>query len=134
MKISRRAVFTLLAAFVLMAALDVSAGNPIRKFARGIANVGFSPLEILIQPYDVAKEEGNISALTYGVLKGVAYTVARVGVGVTDIVTFPTPLPGCTDDPRDSGWGYGPMLRPEWVVDPEHNAYNFFYNNGDLMN
>ena len=37
------------------------------------------------------------------------------------------PLPGCTDDPEDYGWGYGPLMRPAWVMDLEHNAFGFFY-------
>ena len=103
------------------------AENPMEKLGRGIANIAFSPLEILIQPYDVMHEKGNVAALTYGVIKGVVYTVSRIGVGVVDIVTFPIPLPGCTEDPYESGWGYGPMMRPAWVIDEEHNAFNFFY-------
>lgn len=103
------------------------AGNPIRKLGRGVANAAFCPLEVPLQVYDVNKEEGGISAVTYGVFKGIAYCVARAGVGVIDIVTCPMPLPGCPDDPRDEGWGYGAIMRPEWIIDPEHNAYNIFY-------
>lgn len=101
--------------------------GPLEKLGRGIANMAFGPLEILIRPYDVNRDKGAIPALTYGVLKGVAYVVARECVGLVDIITFPMPLPDCTDDPQDVGWGYGPMMRPPWVVDIEHNAFNFFY-------
>tara|TARA_B100000609_G_C17055202_1_gene351134 strand:- start:67 stop:471 length:405 start_codon:yes stop_codon:yes gene_type:complete len=121
---------TLMAAVILgviCAAPSTFAGNPMEKLGRGIANCVFGPLEILIQPYDVMHEQGNVAALTYGVIKGVVWVVARECVGVVDIVTFPVPLPGCTDDPYESGWGYGPMMRPAWVVDEEHNAFNFFY-------
>jgi len=98
------------------------------KLGRGIVNVGFGPLELLIRPYDVANDKGALAALSYGVLRGVFFTVARELLGVTDIVTFFMPLPGATWDPNDAGWGYGPYLRPAWVVDVEHNAFNFFFN------
>lgn len=97
------------------------------KLGRGIINVGFGPLEILIQPYDVANDKGALAALSYGVLRGVFFTVVREVLGVVDIVTFFMPLPGATWDPNDAGWGYGPYLRPAWVVDVDHNAFNFFY-------
>ena len=98
------------------------------KLGRGIVNVGFGPLELLIRPYDVANDKGALAALSYGVLRGVFFTVAREILGVVDIATFFMPLPGATWDPNDAGWGYGPYLRPAWVVDVEHNAFNFFYN------
>jgi putative exosortase-associated protein (TIGR04073 family) len=114
---------------------DAVYGNqsgPFEKLGRGVANLVFSPLELIIQPLDVAQVKGNIAALTYGVFRGVAMVVARLGVGVTDILTFYMPLPGCTDDPADVGWGYGPMLRPAWIIDREHNAFNFFYDDNAM--
>ena len=106
--------------------------GPLEKLGRGIANIAFGPLEVVIQPLEVAEAKGNIAALTYGLFRGVAMVVARLGVGVTDILTFYMPLPGCTDDPDDIGWGYGPIMRPAWVIDEEHNAYNFFYDDNAL--
>jgi putative exosortase-associated protein (TIGR04073 family) len=106
--------------------------GPIEKLGRGVANVAFGPLELLIKPYDVNQQKGAIAALTYGVFKGIAFVVAREVVGVVDIITFPMPLPGCTDDPEDEGWGYGPMMRPPWVIDLDHNAFNFFYSDDTL--
>lgn len=106
---------------------------PLEKLGRGIANVAFGPLEILMKPYDVNNQQGAIPALTYGVLKGVAFVVAREVVGVTDIVTFLVPLPGCGNDPQLEDWGYAPIMRPAWVVDLEHNAYNFFYNDQTIL-
>ena len=110
-----------------MAIEDYDESGPLTKLSRGIANVAFSPLEIFKQAYDVNQNMGAIPGITYGVLRGVCFTVARIGVGVADIVTFPVPLPGCTDDPEDYGWGYGPLMRPAWVMDLEHNPYGFFY-------
>ena len=102
--------------------------RPVEKLGRGIANVAFGPLEILMKGYDVTQEQGGIAGLTYGPLKGVCFTIAREVVGVVDIVTFPFPLPGCPNDPNDAGWGYGPIMRPAWVVDIEHNWGDFVYD------
>ena len=104
------------------------------KLGRGVTNVAFGPLELLIKPYDVNKNVGALPAITYGVFKGIGYTIAREVVGVIDIVTFFMPLPGAKDDPREPGWGYGPLMRPAWVIDLDHNAYNFFYPNNTLNN
>lgn len=105
----------------------------VEKLGRGVANVAFGPLELLMKPYDVNNEKGAIASLTYGVIKGVVYTVGREVTGAIDIVTFPVPLPGCPEDPMDAGWGYGPMMRPAWVVDVQHNAFNFFYNDQTIV-
>ena len=102
------------------------------KLGRGVANVAFGPLEILIQPYDVNQERGAVPALTYGVLKGAAFVIARECVGVVDIITFPFPLPGCTDDEMTTGYGYGPIMRPAWVVDRRHNAFGAFYGDDTI--
>lgn len=134
MKFSRKMLLSVLAGFMIIMATDAFAGNPIKKLGRGIANIGFSLLEVPLQVYDVTQEEGGIAGITYGPLKGVAYCVARIGVGVVEVITFPIPLPGCPDDPRDEGWGYGPIMRPEWVIDPAHNAYNIFYNDQENLN
>lgn len=112
----------------VMAVEELESSGPITKLGRGVANIAFGPLELLKQPYDINQNTGAIPALTYGVLRGVCYTIAREVVGVIDIVTFPMPLPGCTDDPEDYGWGYGPLMRPAWVMDVEHNPYGFFYD------
>ncbi len=126
-------LMTALFSSVNVSASDNLCNDIIQKLGRGVANVAFGPLELLIKPYDVNNEQGAIASLTYGVFKGVAYTIAREVVGVVDIVTFPAPLPGCTDDPMDTGWGYGPIMRPAWVVDVQHNAFNFFYNDQTIV-
>ncbi|MDD5698721.1 MAG: exosortase system-associated protein, TIGR04073 family [Victivallaceae bacterium] len=118
--------------FLCFSSPSFAESGPLEKIGRGVANVAFGPLELVQQPLDVAQDKGNIAALTYGVFKGVAMTVAREVVGVIDIITFLMPLPGCTDDPEDIGWGYGPMLRPAWVIDREHNAFNFFYDDNSM--
>ena len=112
---------------VMLVSLNVQAGDPARKLGRGISNLGLGALEIPMKVYDVNQEEGGVAALTYGVFLGLGYTIAREFVGLTEVVTFLVPLPGCTDDPHESGWGYGPIMYPEWVVDQDHDIYNVIY-------
>jgi putative exosortase-associated protein (TIGR04073 family) len=132
---------TLLIVTVLMAvglmnysvgAVDFNSYNendlpPVRKLSRGIVNVAIGALEIPMNMIDTNEEEGGVAAVVYGTLKGFCLCIAREVVGVVEIVTFLMPLPGATVDKRESGWGYGPILRPEWVVDKEHDWYNFVY-------
>ena len=106
--------------------------KPVEKLGRGIANVAFGPLELLMKGWDVTQEEGGIAGITFGTLKGVSFCIAREVVGVVDIVTFLFPLPGCPEDPTDAGWGYGPIMYPAWVVDVKHNAFGFVFDD-DVM-
>lgn len=133
MNLCKKAILVGIVAIAAMAFVDGYAYDPIRKFGRGISNVAFGVLEIPIRAYDVNFDEGGIASVTYGVLKGVAYFVAREVVGVTEIVTFPVPLPGTPDDTNDVGWGTGPIMQPEWIVDTDHNAYNIVYQKTATM-
>ena len=105
----------------------------VRKLGRGITNVAFGALEFPVTWYRVNFEEGGLAACTYGILLGVVNVVIREVVGVVEIVTFPAPLPGCSDIPDCPAWGYGPILQPEWVVSPSQNKYNFIYPNQDTL-
>jgi len=104
-----------------------------RKLGRGIICVGFGALEIPIKVLDVNFEQGSLAAISYGVLEGTGYFVAREVCGVAEILTFYMPLPGCTFDPNIKGWGYGPIMEPEWIITPETNAYGFFYTSNRTM-
>lgn len=104
-----------------------------RKLGRGVAAVAFGALELPIKVMEVNFEEGSIPALTYGVLEGVGWFVVREVVGVVDILTFYMPLPGCTFNENIKGWGYGPMMRPEWIITPETNAFGLFYTSNRTM-
>lgn len=98
-----------------------------RKLGRGITNLGLGALEIPMRIYDVNEEEGGFAAVTYGVLKGICYCIVREVIGLVEILTFPVPLPGATVDTHESGWGYGPLMRPEFVVDKKHDFYNIVF-------
>ncbi|MBQ9338190.1 MAG: exosortase system-associated protein, TIGR04073 family [Lentisphaeria bacterium] len=105
----------------------------VRKLGRGISNVAFGGLEFPLHWYQVNFEEGGLAASTYGILRGVVGVIVREVVGVVEIVTFPVPLPGCSDVPDSPAWGYGPILQPEWIVTPAQNKYNFIYPNQDTL-
>ena len=102
--------------------------KPLEKLGRGIANVVFSPAELFIQMYEVKNRAGGIAGITYGPLRGVAFVLARIGVGVVDIVTFPFPLPNCPETPEGFGPGYGPIMYPAWVIDVEHDWHSFVFD------
>lgn len=106
---------------------------PVMKLSRGIANVAFSPLELPIKWWETGNEMGGIAGITYGTLRGICYVVARIGVGLTDIVTFPFPLPDCPDDPDGYGSGYGPIMTPAWVIDVNHDWQNFVYSRESIV-
>ena len=100
-----------------------------RKLGRGISNVAFGVLEVPIRIYDVRFEEGGISAVTFGAINGVGYFIAREFVGLFEIITFPFPMPFTPNDHiNGAGWGYGPILSPEWIVTPETDLWNTVFN------
>ena len=133
-KIFMAVVVMVIANFV---SYDLQAANPkdyahddlpiVRKLARGITNVGIGALEIPMAIIDTNEEEGGFAAVFYGTLKGLCWCIAREVVGVVEIITFPIPLPGATGDEHIDEWGYGPIMTPEWVVDEEHDWWNFIY-------
>lgn len=89
---------------------DLFAQGPLRKLGRGFANVITGFLELPINIVDAAEEEGFIAAITYGIVKGLAMTVLRMGVGVYETTTFLIPLP----------WRYEPILEPEFLMSEEN--------------
>ncbi len=140
MKISKSFLVTFCVAFIMVGvsfsakADDAWIMRPMEKLGRGITNVAFSVLEIPMKWSEVSSEKGALAGLTYGTLKGVCYTIARIGVGVVDIITFPFPLPDCPDDLEDVGWGYGPIMRPAWVVPVGEDWNNFVYDDTAIVN
>ncbi|MCX7046804.1 MAG: exosortase system-associated protein, TIGR04073 family [Candidatus Sumerlaeota bacterium] len=77
-----------------------------RKFMRGVGNVALGFMEI---PKSINEEVQTKDAFTgtfTGLFKGTGLTLARMGVGVFEIVTFPAPVPR----------GYKPIIEPEFVM------------------
>ncbi|MFH1996360.1 MAG: exosortase system-associated protein, TIGR04073 family [Candidatus Omnitrophota bacterium] len=85
--------------------------NALTKLGRGFCNVTTCYLEIMEQSVKEKEKGGSLQGMTTGLVKGVAMTAVRLGVGVFEIATFPFPVPK----------GYKPIL-----TDPE----NFFVSQG----
>ena len=93
----------------VIASPDVFAQNAIRKLGRGLANFTTGFLELPINIVDAAEEDGYIAAVTYGIVKGLAMSVLRTGIGMYETVTFLIPLP----------FDYEVMLEPEFLLGEE---------------
>lgn len=114
MKPARLAAAGLLALFLAapVAQADIQAPpmsdqGPTRKLGRGLSNVILAPAELFETVRLVNASEGN-DAIGFGAVKGVGRTLARVGVGVWEILTFPWPT---------NKGKYTPHLRPAipWI-------------------
>ena len=76
------------------------------KLGRGVSNVVLAPVEIFAQPGYMAKTERWPIAAFGGVPKGILMTGARLGVGISEILTFPLPIPS----------HYRPIMEPELAI------------------
>ena len=63
--------------------------GPTRKLGRGIGNMLYGSTEIFESMSDVNYAEGNSAAFSYGLVRGLGRTFARLGYGVFETVTFP---------------------------------------------
>ncbi|MFK7896189.1 MAG: exosortase system-associated protein, TIGR04073 family [Myxococcota bacterium] len=93
---SGRAAFILALVFVLSAALPAMAsagGTPAKKLGRGAVNVVLGPLALPGQVVQTTREQGVFLGLTWGVVKGVGWTVATEAVGLWEVLTCPFETP-----------------------------------------
>ena len=131
MSLKRTFFFCVLTGVVLLLSTTVAVNaddqGPMRKLGRGVANLALGACEVPLKVYDVNQTEGGVAAVTYGLFKGIAYFLAREGVGLAELLSFPVPLPGMNESPNEGGWGYAPMMYPEFIFDTEHNPYNIIY-------
>src|ERR1700749_3681722 len=62
------------------------------KLGRGIANIAFSPSELLDSQYGMIDTEGNTVAFCKGFLvQGTSRMIMDIGHGVFDVITSPFP-------------------------------------------
>jgi len=97
--------------FVIAFAVPGYCDDPLKKLGRGLCNLGTFPLEMFLQTSRVNNSDGPMAAATWGILKGVGMSIARLMVGAYEVVTFPLPVP------KD----YAPILKdPEFFFE-EYN-------------
>lgn len=95
------------------AATKTNAQNPADKLSRGIINIVTSPVEIAKQvdlSWKQSVQQSNhvsSSKVLSGFVKGLAYTVGRMGSGIWDVVSFPFKTPN----------NYEPLMKPDFVLD-----------------
>jgi putative exosortase-associated protein (TIGR04073 family) len=68
-----------------------SDNGPTRKLGRGLGNICFGFTELPDSMLSVNYMEGNNAAFSYGVVRGLARSFARVGYGLYDVFLFPVP-------------------------------------------
>lgn len=65
--------------------------GPTRKLGRGISNIAFGSTELLDSIAAVNYDEGNSAAWSYGLVRGIGRTFARLGYGIYEVALFPCP-------------------------------------------
>ena len=81
------------------------AGDPIRKFGRGITNILTGWIEIFKEIGLQVENSGDMAGIIVGPFKGMAKAVGRTAAGMYDVVTFLIPYP---ED-------YEPLIEPEFI-------------------
>ena len=110
MRVRSMGVVFLLAVMVALTARPVFAAETgelaTRKMFRGIANAATGWMEIPKQMSLTWQDSGPGVGLSWGLVKGIGYAIARSVGGAYEIVTFPLPIP---ED-------YKPIMEPEYVL------------------
>ena len=73
--------------------------GPTRKLGRGLGNILYGSTEIFESMSDVNYADGNNAAFSYGLVRGLGRTFARIGYGLFEVVTFPFPTQHGTYQP-----------------------------------
>lgn len=105
----RRGTTTVIIGILIISLLATTstafAEDPGRKLGRGVTNVITGWLEIFDKIGEQSAEHNFFVGITWGLIKGVGYAIARTAVGAYEIATFPLPLPS----------EYEPVMQPEFV-------------------
>jgi putative exosortase-associated protein (TIGR04073 family) len=83
----------LLSAALPGAAFARGEGTPGKKLGRGAINVVLGPLALPGQVVQTTREQGLFLGLTWGVVKGIGWTVATETVGLWEVLTCPFETP-----------------------------------------
>lgn len=115
-----RNAISIIALTTLAAVFTSGCAGPQQKLGRGISNT-FEITRMGDWRRSVEQTsvfEGPSAGYTTGTVKGLSRTVARTGVGIFEVLTFPIPMPGS---------GYGPIF-PHYL--PPGPAYPDSYKPG----
>ncbi|MDD5199971.1 MAG: exosortase system-associated protein, TIGR04073 family [Terrimicrobiaceae bacterium] len=66
--------------------------GPTRKLGRGISNIAFGSTEFIVALTEVNYQDGNSAMWSYGVVRGLGRTFARLGFGLYETALFPFPI------------------------------------------
>jgi putative exosortase-associated protein (TIGR04073 family) len=91
-------------AILLVSGAPAGAQTAARKFARGLAGMTTSFLEVPGNMVAESRDRGYAEGLPLGFAKGLGMIVPRILVGVWEFVSAPFPVPD----------GFEPILRPEF--------------------
>ena len=78
-------------AFADIQAPPASEYGPTRKLGRGLANIAFNSTELLTSMTEVNFADGNSAMWSYGIVRGVGRSFARLGFGLYETALFPFP-------------------------------------------
>lgn len=94
MKAALSVLLTLLLAGAAIADIQAppsSDQGPTRKLGRGLGNIAYGITELPDSIVSINYLDGNSAAFSYGVVRGVGRTLARLGYGLYDALLFPWP-------------------------------------------
>jgi len=108
--------------------------GPTRKLGRGISNLLYGSTEFWTTICTVNSGEGNSSAASYGIVKGIGRSAVRFWAGLYEIATFPIPTTcGTYRTPLQSNipWIHGGYAEfpPELGWETKYNYGRNFPNN-----
>lgn len=75
----------------LNAYAQLSGDQMMRRCSNGVADIMIAPFDIANHFEDVRYKEGMLTAMTYGMAKGVSGALTRAAFGVYQMVTFYVP-------------------------------------------
>jgi len=88
---------------------DIHAAGAGKKLIRGVVNIITGWVEIPKRARQTMEDQGAMSGLTWGLLRGLGYGFVRTAAGLYETFTFPFPAPP----------GYESVIQPEYIFDVE---------------
>jgi len=99
-------------AMIVLLIPPAEASSPLRKLARGLANLSTGWIELPAEVARTTELEGSFAGLSTGVVRGAWKGLERTVVGAWEATTFVF-----ANYPRQAGSDfYGPLIEPEFVV------------------